>query len=579
MIHKLIDHFYDLEWGGTLDTLALLLLYSGLIRFMYLIFSGYGEWFQWLMVGTFLTMAFIWLSWRILQPLFSEASIPSHCLLELDLPPTVKTEPKILLGYCCLSGRPLHLTKDEIMRHILMVGQSGVGKTNLAFLMFDQQIQNRGGMIFIDGKIDYQNIEKLWNLAEKYERGKDFFILQPDDPSISHTYNPILFGDADEKADALMLLIPDTEQNAGADYYKQEAKQALTCILQALQAAKIAYHLMDLAILLSVPKALLDLEQQLAFCQPNGRELKELQFFMDKFSVTGSHRIDVKKLREVLGGISGRLFSLGSGHFGQIMNVYEPQVKLLELVLQNKILYVALPTMGKDTSAKNFASLFIADLRTVIANLQKKLPEDRPNPPFLVFCDEAGSYVNASWGRIPEQARSAHIAFVPAVQTNANFQAVSHELHQMIVGNSWVKIFFKLGNQETALEIAELIGKSKRVKRAKTILQTMGKSKPMVGPLPQVQWANGHSLSWVESEDEQYTVSPDDLKKLPPGECLVLVGGEKLYHLKVPFLDDLSLGLDKGKLHEYIKQGIPSPLSEEWQPAHYFAELNTYIYQ
>ncbi|WP_204301926.1 hypothetical protein, partial [Serratia marcescens] len=73
----------------------------------------------------------------------------------------------------------------------------------------------------------------------------------------------------------------------------------------------------------------------------------------------------------------------GSGNFGQITNTYDPEVDLYEAVRRNQIVYLPLPTMGKNEAATNFGKLAIGDFRSAIAKVQSLPPEQRPDPPYL----------------------------------------------------------------------------------------------------------------------------------------------------------------------------------------------------
>lgn len=72
--------------------------------------------------------------------------------------------------------------------------------------------------------------------------------------------------------------------------------------------------------------------------------------------------------------------------------------------------------------------------------------------------DELGSYAVQSLARPFEQGRSAQMALFPAAQTLANLDVVSPDFKEMVIGNTWTKIFFKIGTQATAVECADLIG-------------------------------------------------------------------------------------------------------------------------
>jgi hypothetical protein len=50
---------------------------------------------------------------------------------------------------------------------------------------------------------------------------------------MSNTYNPILQGDYQEVTSRIMMLLPDTSNNGGADHYRSSALSALEVIIGA----------------------------------------------------------------------------------------------------------------------------------------------------------------------------------------------------------------------------------------------------------------------------------------------------------------------------------------------------------
>ncbi len=484
-----------------------------------------------------------WVAWRSFEPWRKEHILTSTLKIKSDespiLPEPGEQVSGLLIGYCCDSGKPVYIDDEHLMRHVFIMGQSGVGKTVAASTLMFQQIQRGGGLLFIDGKIDAKNIEQIYQYCCYAGRQHDFLVVNPDDPENSNSYNPVLFGDPDEVADRILQLIPSTESNPGSDFYKQEAKQALNTLIAALQTARMAYNMIDLTVLLMSDGALLELEGKLCQAAPGSEEARAFSLFLDKFRLVPTQQnpstgIDMKKLKDVFGGIGGRLYTFGTGKFGQVMNSYDPDVNLYEAIRGNKIVYFALPTMGKDTTARNFGKMVIGDLRTAISWLQKLPEHERPWPPYMAFCDEAGSYVNDAWSRIPEQSRSAHVFFCPAAQTCANFQAISDELYEMVIGNAWTKLFFKVGTQATALEAAELIGKKLGVLRSLAGAETASSSVNFLRSSPDSNVGSGSSVNFGEREQEMYTLTPDELKGLDKGECVMTYGGNKIYNLRIP---------------------------------------------
>ncbi|RZU48114.1 TraM-binding TraD/TraG-like protein [Fluviicoccus keumensis] len=447
-------------------------------------------------------------------------------------------ENALLFGYTVDRGEPLFISYNFLMRHVWILGQSGVGKTVLGTNLMAQQIAKGGGLLFIDGKMNAADLNTMYQLCKWAGREHDLLVINPGNPSTSNSYNPILYGDPDEVASRLLSLIPSSENNPGADYYRQSAKQGITTLVAALQETRLAYNFIDLTILLLNGRALQHLESLLIRDAPSSPVTHNFRLFLDKYKTTSAKGvdIDVNKLRDIFGGIAGRMYDFGTGTFGEVMNTYTPEANIFEAIKANKIVYVMLPTMGKNEQAQNFGKMVVGDLRTAVSWVQAMPEGNRPDPPYMVFADEAGSYVGQSWPRMFEQARSARIWLMPATQTRANFEAISKELEQMITGNTWTKVFFKMGTYETAEAAANIIGKTRQ--GAISIAQNRGHSASglELNVSPVKQQGDSSALGITERDEEVYRVHPDQLTSLDMGECMVSFGGDRLYHIRVPLI-------------------------------------------
>ncbi len=139
-------------------------------------------------------------------------------------------------------------------------GMTGVGKTVSATLLMAQQMSKGGGVLWVDGKLDPDNMEMFFHLAKWLGRESDVRIIHPSNPALSNSYNFIAQGSPDQVASRILSTIPSTQTNAGSDYYKQAANQGLICVLGVIECLGLSYNCMDLAILLTHPKALLELD-------------------------------------------------------------------------------------------------------------------------------------------------------------------------------------------------------------------------------------------------------------------------------------------------------------------------------
>ena len=441
----------------------------------------------------------------------------------------------IRVGYTKDRYAPVDLLNNTLARHIAVIGQSGVGKTTFGEYVLWQQVARGGGFIFIDAKLDKETRDHLGYMARLAGREHELYVLNVDDPANSHTYNPLLQGDADEVASRLLNLMPSTENNPGSDHYRQAANHALTVLVGAMQAAKVRYNFSDLSIMLQSPAAL----ERVARMVPDGPQRMSLQIFLDQYRKRTKEGValDTDKLKNTLGGMAGRISQFAQGAFGAVFNTYTPEIDLTDIVKSGKMLYVMLPTMGKDTAALNLGKMILSDLRTATYNVQGLPKTARPNPPFLVFADEMGSYVMPGIARLFEQARSAGIIMMPAFQSFANLSAVSPDFADMLIQNTWSKVLFKFGSPESAEQAADIIGM--QIVHTKSLSESVSDG-TSVSPTAVVGMTQGESantgVGTSYKEGEAYRVTTDQIMGLGIGEAIV-VSGSRMFHVNTPMLE------------------------------------------
>lgn len=535
--------FHDIlatRLGGTRDTAGLLLIMvGGLVTLLpnlpYWVSAGGGLALS-LAGGALIGLHF---APRIRIKRFSGAAgleLNSNAVPSAD-------EDGMSIGFVGDTAQELVIPPAEWTRHAMIVGQSGVGKTVLGQWLMLQQIKRGGGLLWIDGKLDPANLEDLHRACAWCGREGDLLVINPGNPALSNTYNPLLDGEPDEIAARCGSLIPEAGASAGADYYRQGAINAIATLVDAIQAAGYGFHFADLQTLLTSGKALEALARALdARASGSGNVRARFGLFIDQYRrvdrVTRKHEIDTDELKRAFGGLGARLAQFGSGGFGHVMSTYAPEVNLFDVVTHNKIVYVMLPTMGKGEAASALGKLVIGDFRTAIARVQALPESERPDPPFLGFFDEAGSYVTQAWSRMFEQARSARLVMVPAFQTRANLATLGDELVAQVAGNTLTKIFFKPGEPETAKWMADMIGQEMQEQRSQSSNETISARNASLAD--RVRGAGGTLGGSGDGAGESrstrfgYRVTPDDLVRLGRGEAVALYDGAKVYKLHIP---------------------------------------------
>ena len=482
-----------------------------------------------------------------------EESNTKFILRSDSMPPPAFGLKGLRLGYTTDGNLPLDLENEFAQRHLAIIGQSGVGKTVLGMNTLWQQTARGGGWLFIDAKLDKDTRDQLAYMARAFGREDEFHVINVSDPANSNTYNPILNGDPDSIASRLLNLLPSSENSPGSDYYKQTANYALTVLIGALQEAKKRYTFMDLAIMLQSAAAISKVESLVPY---NSQAFMVLQVFLDQFKKKDKNgiQVDVNKIKDLLGGMSGRIAQFGQNKFGRVFNTTTPEVDLTDIVKNNKMCYVMLPTMDKDVAALNLGKMVLSDFRTTVARMQELPLNERPNPPFICFADEMGSYVMPGITRLFEQARSARIMMMPAFQTFANLAAVSPEFEEMIIGNTWTKCFFKLGATDSATKAADLIGKEKKYQYSVSATQSESASAQSLRVTPESSMAESGGLSESWRQMEEHRISPDKLTRIPIGQAVVSMGPET-YHIRTQ-------ALQFPKVPEYIKNTYNTRMPE-----------------
>jgi len=414
------------------------------------------------------------------SPFYEEAA-PPPCTAP-------STHGSFMLGRNVGTGEPFTIPKSEWLRHTLILG-TGREKTEIQAWLLHQQIARGGGLFWIDDN-STSAADTLRCMCVSAGRTHDLLIIDPERPEQSNTYNPLLYGTLDEVSSRCISLIPSTESSAGADFYRQEVNQGVSAIINASRSAGLAYNFLDLSILLSNREALSWLKQT----APSGS--LALALYLEQFKSIdsdGGEFIDATKLKQQLGGIAGRMYSFGTGKFGKILNAYNPEVRLKEDLLANKIIYVRLPMAGKAEVASNFGKMVVGDFHSAIAQIRALTPFQRPKIPTLALFDNCGSYVNRGWKRMFEGATNAGVAMIPSFISAKSLEANGEELRGMVIGNTETQVAFESGecvvtdNKNNAHrvcvpplrfsrrveEIARTLGINRRVRNRGLCLQEM----------------------------------------------------------------------------------------------------------
>jgi len=542
-MRKFFKDIHRVQIGGCSDTFAMTAIGSAVL--LASPFTGGVPYLQFPLAAA----GAGWLGWRFASTMLDgQKTLDTALNFKSSIPPTYKTgefEGGFLIGYCTDSGKPVIVTNDLLTRHAFIGGMTGIGKTVLGNSFMYQQIQRGGGLMFVDGKSVMENLEDVYQLCAACGRERDLLVISPQFPELSNTYNPILEGSPSEIASRILALAPSTENNAGADYYRSSSFNGVFNMISAFQAANLKFNFIDISIVLQNAKAMEELEEKVKISKGvNSEEYRHFALFLENFKVAGrpgqEAALDMKKVKDIFGGLTARMSMFGTSGFGKVMNTYTPEVRIHEAILANKIIYIMLPTLGQKDAAVALGKMMIADVRSAVAGLYELPKNELPSPPFFVFIDEAGPLASDSWSNLFEQARGANIILMPAVQTIDSLQNISKQFAETIVGNTWTKILLKLESHNSAQYFADFIGMEKKEERFISLGSTKSAASDSLRTSPESKQTEGHSVNESIKMAEDYKVSADMLKELAMGEAFVIMGkrsGERaVYHVKIPYI-------------------------------------------
>jgi intracellular multiplication protein IcmO len=431
----------------------------------------------------------------------------------------------------------LYVTDQGAVRHETVIGKSGSGKTNYLLHRLRQQMKRGGGAFILDSKTDYDFRDELWDLGHCCGREMDLRCVNIDNAAESHTYNPLLRGDAIAVASRFTDTV-DVGNNPTAEHFKAQGNLALTAALTPVKSLQAAYNAKDLYILLSNPEAMGWLLRQL----PPGEARQSFDIWLESYrhwdNVQKATRINTSVLRQQIGGIVARLYIYSVGEIGKVMNSYNPEVDLLNAIDNHHIVYFMIPSLDKSEASIAFAKLFFSDFRSTLAALYRRPKWQRPRIPHESYLDEFGSYTNRLVPQTFEMGRGAQCAMIPMFQTYANLKLVSEDFADQIIGNTEIQTFLTIGDPNTAEFAAKTTGEILR----KFKMESRGESHSSGNKNLQLEVF--HSLGKTSSESvtlrEQYDyrIRADEFRDLDVGEAFVFVKGAKSgYKVKLPLCE------------------------------------------
>ncbi|KVP97969.1 hypothetical protein WJ96_05205 [Burkholderia ubonensis] len=253
--------------------------------------------------------------------------------------------------------------------------------TNLNTL--DEQTRAGGGWLLLDFAGRREHLDHVRRLVQELNRQQQLHVVDFVEHAKSATLD-LFDGSPPDIADDLVSMLPPVPQGfPGAMYYRAKAHDAIEFLTSALRAAGETVSFVSLNMLLSSTSAIRNLEARVRECDVSAYQ--RLAAFLDELHADNARlrHTEEARLKEVLGGVAGRIAQFGQGRLGAVFNSVKPGIQISAVVKSNHMLYLRLPAY--EAFAEQIARVISAKLNNSLARAGGKPNGEQGGETFLKF--------------------------------------------------------------------------------------------------------------------------------------------------------------------------------------------------
>ncbi len=402
----------------------------------------------------------------------------------------------------------LRFTTRDLTRGFLITGDIGSGKTSSGIVQLMKQffhnIPTWGGLCIDEKGVFW---ETLTQMAAHYNRAKDVLVLEvrpeESDGNWQPTHRFNLVGDRSIPNSTYAHMVIDAAQALGQSndqgFFREQAELHIANALEALEVLGYDVTLENVCQLLTreheLSKAIIHLRQVTTPAALRLADHFEQQLLRAPFEQrSGVTSTVLNYLRHFIEPDIAEVFCRDSTF-------------RLEDLDEGKIACLLMP--HRHQSARRYVSVFLKGLVYLHVLRRYNLPaEERARKNLLViWIDEAQRFVTTSKNHgeasVVDLVREANCAVVLATQSITSLVAVlGRETAKVLALNLRNRMGFRSADQEDAEEVAGRLGKRKKQKVS-------------------FSYGRGGRQRNV-AQEEEFVISPNELRRLSPHQCLLL---------------------------------------------------------
>ncbi|MFK4136600.1 type IV secretion system DNA-binding domain-containing protein [Pseudomonas luteola] len=501
-------------------------------------------------------------------------------VLPLKKPMDMMGDGILLLGSDMDNGAAqIWTSMDLLVRHMLLIGTTGSGKTQAILGMLAQLMAQGSGGIFCDGKADITTWFMLYTLARHYGLERQLLVINyltsgGNGTKRSNTTNIFEIASADSLSEMTSSMMGGGG-GGNDDMWRGRAEALFNVVIRAacedrdFRGQTIVPD--DLRRRMTLQN-LLELPSNNVYSQ---RVRDEAQLFLNdlpgysawqKATQPQAKESSMGRMSEQLGFLQmqfTRVLSLLSGTYGYITGTDISEIDWIDVINQRRIVYIMLPALEKSPeSLKQLGRMVVTSMRNAmlpiigggkLTGLKKILIDGRPigkQIPYGLFLDEYGSYCVEGFGDVVAQIRSMGVFACFSGQDWASFKKGSEVEASRVYSNTGTKIFLKSFDPDTVKMLVETAGK-----KLVTVASTFSDRPSGARPDQRTQFQSVEALNAQEVDRARMEV----LAKQDPGMAHIYFGGMLWTKVKM-FYPDIKQST-QSQVNSFVRMRTPIGVS------------------
>lgn len=407
-------------------------------------------------------------------------------------------------------GEEVHIKPRQRGMHTQVIGTTNAGKTESVILPWAiQDIEQKRGLILIDGKSDKSLLDKLWAYTLKAGREKDFRLFSLSNINESHQFNPLIGGTPEEISERIFNSFEFENP-----YYRSLQFEVFSQVMRIFDSAKEVPTFLRIHQAITTPSALVALT---AKCED--ASLREwAEYYRD---------LPANERAQRTSGLTAAISHFAFGKTANLFNTETPDITIEDALENNLIIYFQLPVLLSPFLGKASGKMILQCLQSAVANRHRG--KNRAPNFYSVFLDDFSEYLYPGFVSILNKSRSANVGVVFAHQALGDIKTLGDAIANSILTNANIKVFMRGNDPESAEYFSMVIGTVKTMKYTERTRESLWNKK-----------ATGDASA---REVDEFVVHPNRFKReLGVGEAVMLIpheSGSRAINIKFDKYDDL----------------------------------------